>query len=434
MALLSAKQLLDELMGRDRDLGLEEKKNDFTWDGPDVCKHFLVKFCPNDLFVNTKADLGVCPKIHDERLKREYEKSSRFQQMGYEEDFLRFCQSMLSDVDKRIRRARQRLALSSKEASISQPTQVKNNEEKVNVLTEKINGLLVQVENLGCEGKVEEAQGIMKLCEQLKEERETLRKASEANHWFQTAEIAAAQEKQMEVCEVCGAFLIVGDAQQRVDDHLMGKQHVGYAKLKEAVDEILSHREKERSDREKLRDKEREERRKAKEEDDRKREERRKRFEDERRRDLEKRDRTRRRSRSRERTGNRGHSHRSRSKERHSHSKSKDKDRSRKRSKSSDRKRERSKSSDRKRERSKSSDRKRERSKSSDRKRERSKSHDRHSRHSRSRSREHRRDRKDRKDEEKSRKHRRQSYENGDSSEKLPRSEDNNKGRHSSGD
>lgn len=36
MALLSAKQLLDELMGRDRDLGLEERKNDFTWDGPDV--------------------------------------------------------------------------------------------------------------------------------------------------------------------------------------------------------------------------------------------------------------------------------------------------------------------------------------------------------------------------------------------------------------
>lgn len=46
-------------------------------------------------------------------------------------------------------------------------------------------------------------------------------------HWSATAELAAAQEKQMEVCEVCGAFLIVGDAQQRIDDHLMGKQHVG---------------------------------------------------------------------------------------------------------------------------------------------------------------------------------------------------------------
>lgn len=43
-----------------------------------------------------------------------------------------------------------------------------------------------------------------------------------------TAELAAAQEKQMEVCPVCGAFLIVGDAQQRIDDHLSGKQHVGY--------------------------------------------------------------------------------------------------------------------------------------------------------------------------------------------------------------
>lgn len=39
--------------------------------------------------------------------------------MGYEEDFLRFCQSMLSDVDKRIRRARQRLSLSNKESNVN---------------------------------------------------------------------------------------------------------------------------------------------------------------------------------------------------------------------------------------------------------------------------------------------------------------------------
>lgn len=48
----------------------------------------------------------------------------------------------------------------------------------------------------------------------------------------------AVQEKQMEVCEVCGAFLIVGDAQSRVDDHLMGKQHMGYAKIKTAIVEL----------------------------------------------------------------------------------------------------------------------------------------------------------------------------------------------------
>lgn len=42
----------------------------------------------------------------------------------------------------------------------------------------------------------------------------------------------------MEVCKVCGAFLIVGDAPARLDDHMQGKQHVGYQKLRSAVDEI----------------------------------------------------------------------------------------------------------------------------------------------------------------------------------------------------
>lgn len=55
---------------------------------------------------------------------------------------------------------------------------------------------------------------------------------------MQTIESFAAQEKQMEVCEVCGAFLIVGDAQSRVDDHLMGKQHMGYAKIKATVEDL----------------------------------------------------------------------------------------------------------------------------------------------------------------------------------------------------
>jgi len=47
-----------------------------------------------------------------------------------------------------------------------------------------------------------------------------------------------SQEKQMEVCEVCGAFLIVGDAQTRVDDHLQGKQHMGYARIKSTLEEL----------------------------------------------------------------------------------------------------------------------------------------------------------------------------------------------------
>lgn len=42
--------------------------------------------------------------------------------------------------------------------------------------------------------------------------------------------------KAMEVCTVCGALLVVGDAQQRVDEHIMGKQHSGYARIRAYVE------------------------------------------------------------------------------------------------------------------------------------------------------------------------------------------------------
>lgn len=68
-------------------------------------------FCPHDLFVNTRADLGPCPKSHDEEMKKQYEKSSRYGKLGYEEDFERYVRSLLSDVERKIRRGMERLKL-----------------------------------------------------------------------------------------------------------------------------------------------------------------------------------------------------------------------------------------------------------------------------------------------------------------------------------
>ncbi|MEQ2202444.1 hypothetical protein XENOCAPTIV_000072 [Xenoophorus captivus] len=230
--MLSAAQLLDELMGRDRNLAPDEKRSNVRWDNESVCRYYLCGFCPAELFTNTRSDLGPCEKIHDENLRKLYEKSSRFMKEGYERDFLRYLQSLLAEVERRIRRGHARLALSQAQQNAGGPGPSGKNEEKVKVLTEKIEDLVVQIEELGSEGRVEEAQGMMKLVEQLKEEREMLSSTPS------TIESFAAQEKQMEVCEVCGAFLIVGDAQSRVDDHLMGKQHMGYAKIKSTVEEL----------------------------------------------------------------------------------------------------------------------------------------------------------------------------------------------------
>jgi len=99
------------------------------------------------------------------------------------------------------------------------------NEEKISELSVRITKMLEDIEELRNQGEVDQ----MIMQDQF-----------------------AMQEKQMEVCEVCGAFLLVGDAQSRVDNYLSGKQHVGYARIKATITEmkekIRKKREKERSE------------------------------------------------------------------------------------------------------------------------------------------------------------------------------------------
>ncbi|KAF6199056.1 hypothetical protein GE061_007081 [Apolygus lucorum] len=269
MAVQAAAALLDELMGRYRNLAPNDKTKDLNWEDPEFCKYYMVKFCPHDLFVNTRADLGACPKVHDDEVKELFEKSTSSKKQAYEDEFIRFAQSMLNEVERKIVKGKQRLALMSKNEppSTLSAAQTQRNDERIKLLLEKINKLVTEAEAAGIEGNVEQAQGLMKLCDQLKEERETLKKQNENSAWSQTAELAAAQEKQMEVCEVCGAFLIVGDAQSRIDDHLQGKQHVGYQRLRTSLEEIMAARAKEREEKEKRREEERRERSKARDKD-----------------------------------------------------------------------------------------------------------------------------------------------------------------------
>ncbi|XP_029626440.1 luc7-like protein 3 isoform X1 [Salmo trutta] len=388
--MLSAAQLLDELMGRDRNLAPDEKRCNVRWDHETTCKYYLCGFCPAELFTNTRSDLGPCEKIHDENLRKMYEKSSRFMKEGYERDFLRYLQSLLAEVERRIRRGHARLALSQAQQAAGQGPggPVGKNEEKATVLTEKIEDLVMQIEELGSEGRVEEAQGMMKLVEQLKDERELLSSTPS------TIETFAAQEKQMEVCEVCGAFLIVGDAQSRVDDHLMGKQHMGYAKIKSTVEELkekLNRRsedpagedkgELESKDWERDRE-ERETKRKLEEEEKEKEKEKEREKEKEKERERVK---EREKEREREKRGRRSHSNSRHSSRASDRKRSRSRERRRSRSKERERKRSRSRDRDRERRRSRErSDRKR-RSRSRERKRSRSSERKSHRHRSRSR-------------------------------------------------
>ena len=48
-----------------------------------------------------------------------YQKSGRFEKVGYEDEFLTFLHNMILEVEKRIRRGHQRLALSNIPGTVS---------------------------------------------------------------------------------------------------------------------------------------------------------------------------------------------------------------------------------------------------------------------------------------------------------------------------
>ena len=52
------------MLSRDEVPKAEDPNGPPRWQGENVCKKFLVKFCPNDLFVNTKSDLGKQIRLH----------------------------------------------------------------------------------------------------------------------------------------------------------------------------------------------------------------------------------------------------------------------------------------------------------------------------------------------------------------------------------
>lgn len=195
--------------------------------------------------MNTRADLGSCSKLHDDEAKRLFEEARpSIRKKAYEDEFLRFCSNMINEVDRKITKGKQRLLLMNKNNE-SGSAPVSRHQEQINILNDRIKKLVGEAEEAGIRGDVEQAQGLMKLCDKLKEEKDSLAKAKD-NHW--SVELAQAQEKQMEVCEVCGAFLIVGDAQQRIDDHLTGKQHLGYTRLRKAVEDMYESRRNKRDD------------------------------------------------------------------------------------------------------------------------------------------------------------------------------------------
>ncbi|KAK4734322.1 hypothetical protein R3W88_008583 [Solanum pinnatisectum] len=254
--------LLDELMGSARNLTEDERRGfkEVKWDDKEVCAYYMVRFCPHDLFVNTRSDLGPCSKIHEAKLKESFEKSPRHDSYvpKFEAELAHFCEKLVMDLDKKVRRGRERLA---QEVEVPPPPPISaEKSEQLSVLEEKIKNLLEQVESLGEAGKVDEAEALMRKVEMLNVEKTALTQQSQQN-----SALMIAPEKKMALCETCGSFLVANDAAERTQSHVTGKQHVGYGMVRDFLSEYKAAKEKAREEERLAREKEAEERKKLRE-------------------------------------------------------------------------------------------------------------------------------------------------------------------------
>ena len=106
-----ARKILDELMGPDRNkLPSERGASGVRYSDQGVCRHYLVDFCPHLQFLNTKSDIGPCPrKYHEELLREKFLKEGQRDKESYEREFLDYLEQLVGDLEKRLRRGRERL-------------------------------------------------------------------------------------------------------------------------------------------------------------------------------------------------------------------------------------------------------------------------------------------------------------------------------------
>eukprot|EP00242_Pyramimonas_sp_CCMP2087_P008524 CAMPEP_0198214366 /NCGR_PEP_ID=MMETSP1445-20131203/40838_1 /TAXON_ID=36898 /ORGANISM="Pyramimonas sp., Strain CCMP2087" /LENGTH=405 /DNA_ID=CAMNT_0043889533 /DNA_START=197 /DNA_END=1414 /DNA_ORIENTATION=+ len=99
---------LDALMGINRD---GDKDNELArkYNDHEVCRYHLSGLCPHDLFTNTKIDMGTCGKMHNSKLKKEYQAARAAGKASYDRELLEYLDKILVECDRKIARSMKRL-------------------------------------------------------------------------------------------------------------------------------------------------------------------------------------------------------------------------------------------------------------------------------------------------------------------------------------
>lgn len=237
-----ARKLLDSLMGSHRNIALDDAKRrqgtNFT--DANVCKHFLVGFCPQheELFHSTKRDLGACKKVHSDALKEEFEAHNEKEKyrLKYERQLREYLEDVVRGADEWVAREKRNVQWASQqiaEKAISKAqVGAQSTPEEIEAAAEKAAWAVVQeAERLAEAGEITASRA--KLAEA-----EEVRNAVKAKaKGLSTGELDRPVPTGDDVCDICGLRTEAGDEARR-QSHLMGKIHMGYALVRKKLSDL----------------------------------------------------------------------------------------------------------------------------------------------------------------------------------------------------
>eukprot|EP01064_Diplonema_japonicum_P039380 TRINITY_DN9850_c0_g1_i2.p1 TRINITY_DN9850_c0_g1~~TRINITY_DN9850_c0_g1_i2.p1 ORF type:complete len:278 (+),score=78.45 TRINITY_DN9850_c0_g1_i2:54-836(+) len=232
-----ARAMMDELMGKDRNKPLSERRrrrNHFSDD--DYCKYYLSGFCPYMLFTNTKSDLGQCNLNHSDMMREMWEKLSDGERASYryEDDFQVFLEDIVRGIELRISKRKEKSQADLNHLPPPDPEMVQQKA----VLETEIEKNTEEMDNLNDEGRFEEAKAMMMKIESLQQEVKRKTREIENKRTLETGKVLG-------VCDICGVLIGVGDEQADAR-HLVGKQHLGYEQIRNKLKELRETQERRR--------------------------------------------------------------------------------------------------------------------------------------------------------------------------------------------
>lgn len=119
----NAKQLLDELMGTQRNAP-KHRRNQIDWRDDNICPYYLCGWCPFRGFARSKACIGQCYKQHNEVAKTIFQRSSWEKQFDTYVKYREALNLVKRELEFRTRRSKDKLLqmLQNQEGSTAAPT------------------------------------------------------------------------------------------------------------------------------------------------------------------------------------------------------------------------------------------------------------------------------------------------------------------------